>query len=70
MSQIQSVRFRKNKYTQSQARKWMKDNNITPLKRVDITKNWYRFRIREPYVFKKMWTRVVNKNIHFILGSR
>ena len=48
MSKIQSMLFNKKYYNQKEAKQWLKDNNLKPIKRVDITKNFYRYRIRQP----------------------
>ena len=45
---IQSIMFEKNKYNTEKARKWLKKYNYKPIKRVDKTKNFLRYRIREP----------------------
>jgi len=72
MSFIQSVRFNKKYFTYNQACNWLKKYKIKPIKPVDETKNWYRFRIEEPdyknYYYR---TKVVEKGkLHFIIGFR
>jgi hypothetical protein len=51
MSEIQSVLIPKSKYSLSEAKKWIKDNGFRLTfhgKKVDITKNYYRFRQKSP----------------------
>lgn len=70
-SQIQAVTFKKKDWDTKQARKWMKDHNLTPIKHVDITDNFYRYRITSPTLYKRYETKVVDHNgkeIHLIIG--
>ena len=48
MSYLQSVLFSKDMYNKSYANKWLKRNKYIPIKKVDETKNYYRYRISEP----------------------
>ena len=48
MSVIQSVLFHKDLYDTYRARRGLLRHKIHPLKRVDITTNWLRYRIRNP----------------------
>ena len=45
---VQSVIFNRHFYTLNQMLKWLEKNNYLNVKRVDITKNFYRFRQFEP----------------------
>jgi hypothetical protein len=47
-SKIQSIIFEKLLYTPEEARKWLKKNEFKPIKHVDKTKNFLRYRIRSP----------------------
>jgi hypothetical protein len=47
-TKVQSIIFNKHIYTPKEAKLWLKHNEYTPIKHVDITKNYLRYRIREP----------------------
>jgi len=73
---LHSVLFDNTAYNATTAREWLKRHNIVPIKRVDKTKNYLRYRIREcnyiafisdPSEFKSFVTKKV-KNIDFIFG--
>ncbi|HDZ16729.1 hypothetical protein LCGC14_0704670 [marine sediment metagenome] len=70
MSKIQSVLFNKILWTTSKARDWLEKNDLTRIKKVDITKEFLRYRIRQPGMFKKF--RSINvkgvKGVRFIIG--
>lgn len=56
-SNIQSLRFPREKYTTEKARKWMKKYKMKkPLKRVHKTENYLQYRLLEPekkgYVYR------------------
>jgi hypothetical protein len=66
--EIQAVLFDKYKYTAYQARTWLLDNDIKPIKRVHKTQNWLRYRIREPS-YNEYSTKMIGDHIMFILGK-
>lgn len=45
---IQAILFDKSKFTTVQARAWLKKKGYKPIKRVHITKNLYRYRLKNP----------------------
>lgn len=47
-SQIQAIIFPKNSFPIYRALAWLRIHNYKPIKPVDITKNYYRFRINPP----------------------
>ena len=59
-SHIQSIMFDKYQYTTTEARKWLKRNGYVPIKRVDETKNYYRYRLLKP--FKTGRYRIIDFN--------
>ena len=69
-STIQSVMFDNEIWNTTQARKWLKNNNLKPMKRVDKTENYLRYRMIDPSQFKKF--RIITlkgvKGIKFVLG--
>lgn len=65
---IHTIAFDKDKWTTDTARKWLKDHNYTPIKRVHKTENWLRYRIRDPAMFKSFITKKENNGINIIFG--
>jgi hypothetical protein len=45
---FQNIIFDKKKFTTQQARAWMKQRGYTPIKIVDVTLNYYRYRLIPP----------------------
>lgn len=66
-TKIQSIMFNNKKYDSKKARKWLKKYNYKPIKRVDKTKNYLRYRIREPN--EKLEYRIIsfNKDIKAVI---
>jgi hypothetical protein len=59
MSSIQAVLFNINNWSTATARKWLKEHNIKPIKRVHKQGMHYRYRIKKPdpnknYAIKKL----------------
>ena len=48
MSKFQAVMFNKKRYSTEQARKFLAQYKLKPIKRVRITKNYDRYRLKEP----------------------
>ena len=48
MTIFQAIMFDKKIYTTEQARKFLTKHKFNPIKRVRITKNYYRYRLKEP----------------------
>lgn len=47
-TRIQAILFEKDKFTSTQARKFLKKHDYKPIKRVHKTENYLRYRIRRP----------------------
>jgi hypothetical protein len=45
---LQSVRFERGRWKPAAALKWLREGGIHPIKAVDATPNWLRYRIRNP----------------------
>ena len=55
MSQIQAVLFKRSKFKNAtEARKALKGMKLKAIKRVDVTDNYYRYRINDPKKYKRM----------------
>lgn len=71
MSSIQSVVFDKKKFTTEKARKWLRKNNFIAIKRVDITTNKLRYRLKNPGQFKSFRTKKSDRaGISFVIGFK
>lgn len=70
MSQIQSVVFFIDKgWTSAKAKKWLKVNEIEPMKRVDKSlENQLRYRIEDPSQFKRFITKKQKNGVNLIIG--
>ena len=67
-SEIQSMLFDKQIYSQSQAKAFLKKNGLKPIKKVHVTKNKLRYRIRPPGKFKKFRIKKIEKGIEAVIG--
>jgi hypothetical protein len=68
-SDIQSVLFNKNVFTEKDAEKWMKKYNLHPIKQVHITKNFLRYRQKDPTIFKHFITEhTYDPNVELVIG--
>jgi len=65
---IQSVLFDINKFTVKSARAWLKRNGLKPIKRVEKTENFLRYRIVEPEDKFEFRTIELTDNIKAILA--
>jgi len=66
-SQVQSILFERSKWTYAKAMEWLVKHNYSPLK-IDITNNFYRFRIFPPSMFSRFRTKKVSDGIEFVIG--
>jgi len=69
---IQAVIIDKNIYTKKEAIKWMLDHEKDigkPIKKVHITTNYYRFRIRDPREFARFIIKSISTGIKLVLGE-
>lgn len=70
MSDIQAILFNKNMWNYNMAINWIEEHNFYPIKPVDITNRFYRFRIRDPKQFNKLRIKKTKDGIDFIFGFR
>ena len=69
-TKVQSVIVPKKDFNLRQAKKWIKDNKYKLTfykKKVDITKEFYRFRQTAPK-YKKYRTKKLNNGVMLVLG--
>lgn len=67
MSEIQSILFPIISWTIKEALDWLNKHNFYPIK-YNEEGNYYRFRIRNPDLYKKFITKIVKDDIHLIIG--
>ena len=69
MSHIQAILFSRDLYDTNRAKRWLSKHKFSPIKRVHITTNWLRYRIREPeedtYEYRM---KVLSKGIKTVIG--
>ena len=71
VSKIQSVMFNRKVWNTEMARKWLEKNKKKPIKKVDKTKNWLRYRLKSPGQFKRFRIKNIEKfSIKLVLGFR
>jgi hypothetical protein len=67
-SEIQSVYFMDNSWTPTTARQWLKSHNIRPIKGVQHNGYQFRYRIREPELYRRFATKMLGDDIYLVLG--
>jgi len=71
MSRVQSVLFNRKSWNTDMARVWLKQNDFKRLKKVDITRNFLRYRILDPRQFRTFRIKKLpNVDIEFVLGFK
>lgn len=65
---VHSIIFKKNKWTIPSSQDWVYFHGYKPIKNVDITKNFYRWRIRDPSQFKQFVTKKIGNGIEIVFG--
>jgi len=58
---IQAVLFGISDWSTNDARKWLKNHNVTPIKNVHKTANFLRYRIKAPKYDEKCFTFLINR---------
>ena len=66
--EIQSVIFDKETFSNQEAKAWLKKYNLKPIKPQHITKNYRRFRIKEP-IYNNYVNKKIEEGIKLILGK-
>lgn len=65
---VQAVIFNNKKWDVNTARKWLKEHDYKPIKHVDKTENYLRYRIREPTFANYVLKPLGNSGIRLIFG--
>lgn len=66
-SKIQAVIFNIDMWTTDKARKWLKEHDLIPIKRVHKTARFLRYRIMEP-TFNHYKTKILDNGIEIVYG--
>lgn len=66
-SEIQSVLFSRKLYNVKTSMSWMKQHRI-PMKKLDITENYIRYRQKSPKKYKRFRMKQISKGVLFVLG--
>lgn len=65
---VHSIIFDNKLFSPTTARKWLTEHDYKPIKHVDKTSNYLRYRIRDPKLFKSFVTKEVTHGIKFVFG--
>jgi len=65
---IQAIIFDNTKWTDKTAKKWLREHNYVQIKPVHRTKNFLRYRLRPPELFKSFYIKKIGNGIELILG--
>jgi hypothetical protein len=69
-STLHSVIFNKAEWTLKKANDWLNRYEIKPIKLVDKTLNYLRFRVRDPKEFKNFFTKDLGNGVKIVLGTK
>ncbi len=64
---MQNVMFDRHLFTTRQAKEWMKIHNLKPIKHVDKTINYLRYRLREPRAGAHYNTKSITRGIKSVM---
>jgi hypothetical protein len=66
---LHAVNFDRNYYTLSDAKLWLRDHDIIPIKNVHTTKRFYKFRINEPKKYGVYYSKYITDGILFVFNE-
>jgi hypothetical protein len=67
-SEVTAAMFDKNRWSKQEAENWLMSHNLTPIKNVHETDNYYRYRMKNPKGYHMMRTKKLNDGINLIIG--
>jgi len=70
MSELQAVIFPKTEFTSAQADEWLRKFHITPMKREHVTKNYRRYRIRDPDQYDHFAIKDEDSGVKLVIGFK
>lgn len=65
---IHTIVFSKKYWTPKTATEWLKKHNFKPIKRVHKTLNTYRYRLKDPKLFRTFMTKTTDLGINIVIG--
>lgn len=68
MSEIESVLFDSKYWTPLDAREWLYEHGLYPIKRIHKTGHYLRYRINDPREFQRFRSKKLSKHITAIFG--
>lgn len=68
-SQIQAVAFGRSAWSRGEAREWLAEHGLVPIK-IHTTKSYIRFRLRAPEAFDHFTTKTLPGGIRLVIGWR
>lgn len=66
---IQTILINKNEYSLPSAIEFIKRNGFE-VKKIDIDRNFYRFRQNDPKQYKTFYTKPIKKGVLFVFGNK
>lgn len=64
---IQAVLFKRIQWDPQSARQWLKQHGLQPIKHVHPTEHFLRYRIEQPRVTKKYYSKVMANGIILVI---
>lgn len=68
--EVHSIIFDNKKFDTTAARNWLRMYGYMPIKHVDKTKNYLRYRIRDPKLFKSFVIKEITDGVKFVFGIK
>ena len=69
MTHVQAIIFKRDLYDTDTARRWLRRHNYYPIKRVHVTINYLRYRLKEPDENKYDYRlKTITNGIKFVIG--
>lgn len=69
MSEVQAILFNNQKWKLTDALYYLQEHEIKPMK-IHETKNYYRFRLRDPKKYSHFITKKMRNGISLVIGFR
>ena len=70
MNDAQAILFNKNMWSEKDAKNALNSLDLHPIKEVHITKNYLRYRIKSPKLFKSFRTEKYDNGIDIVIGYK
>jgi hypothetical protein len=70
MSNVQSVAFKRPRWSQKKSLAWVTSHGLKPMKTVHVTPKQLRYRLQNPKKFKRFATKKIKKGILLTIGFK